>query len=64
MRAPSAPACSPNGPLRRRPGSNPPDYDLPDFPAGQFEYCGYFDVEAGQFGGDQLYLIPGIHSGS
>lgn len=42
----------------------PADYDFADFPAGQLEYTGYFDVESGEFGGDQLYLIPGIHSGS
>ncbi len=46
------------------PSRTPEGYDLPDFPAGQLEYCGYFDVEAGQFGGDDLFLIPGIHSGS
>ena len=46
------------------PARTPEGYDLPDFPAGQLEYCGYFDIEAGQFGGDDLYLIPGIHSGS
>ena len=46
------------------PARTPEGYDLEDFPAGQLEYCGYFDIEAGQFGGDQLYLIPGIHSGS
>ena len=46
------------------PARTPEGYDLADFPAGQLEYCGYFDVEAGQFGGDDLFLIPGIHSGS
>jgi ABC-type glycerol-3-phosphate transport system substrate-binding protein len=42
----------------------PEGYDLSDFPEGQLDYTGYFDVEAGQFGGDDLYLIPGIHSDS
>jgi multiple sugar transport system substrate-binding protein len=46
------------------PARTPEDYDLDDFPAGQLEYCGYFDVESGEFGGDKLYLIPGVHSGS
>lgn len=42
----------------------PADYDFADFPPGVLEYQGYFDVETGEFGGDNLYLIPGIHSGS
>jgi multiple sugar transport system substrate-binding protein len=46
------------------PARTPADYDLADFPAGQLEYTGYFDVEAGTYGGDNLYLIPGVHSGS
>jgi len=46
------------------PSKTPAEYDFADFPAGQLEYTGYFDVENGQFGGDTLYLIPGIHSGS
>jgi multiple sugar transport system substrate-binding protein len=46
------------------PARTPEDYDLQDFPAGQLEYTGYFDIATGSFGGDNLYLIPGIHSGS
>lgn len=46
------------------PARTPEGYDLADFPAGALEYCGYFDSATGQFGGDKLYLIPGIHSGS
>ncbi|HKZ91352.1 MAG TPA: extracellular solute-binding protein [Candidatus Limnocylindrales bacterium] len=46
------------------PSKTPADYDFADFPSGQLEYAGYFDIENGQFGGDTLYLIPGIHSGS
>jgi multiple sugar transport system substrate-binding protein len=46
------------------PSRTPADYDFADFPEGQLQYTGYFDVEAGEFGGDDLYLIPGIHSGS
>ena len=46
------------------PVRTPADYDLADFPAGQLEYCGYFDTAKGSFGGDKLYLIPGVHSGS
>ena len=46
------------------PARTPADYDLADFPEGVREYTGYFDVDGGKFGGDKLYLIPGIHSGS
>lgn len=46
------------------PTRTPADYDLTDFPEGQLEYCGYFDIPNRSFGGDRLYLIPGIHSGS
>lgn len=46
------------------PARTPADYDLADFPQGALDYCGYFDVATGNFGGDKLYLIPGIHSGS
>jgi multiple sugar transport system substrate-binding protein len=46
------------------PARTPADYDFADFPAGQLDYCGYFDIATGEFGGNKLYLIPGIHSGS
>lgn len=46
------------------PTRTPADYDLEDFPEGVREYTGYFDVAGGKFGGDKLYLIPGVHSGS
>src|SRR5262245_46754811 len=46
------------------PTKTPADFDLEDFPPGVLGYQGYFDVDAGKFGGDDLYLIPGIHSGS
>jgi ABC-type glycerol-3-phosphate transport system substrate-binding protein len=46
------------------PARTPADYDLGDFPAGSLDYTGYFDVESGEFGGEKLYLIPGVHSGS
>lgn len=46
------------------PARTPADYDLADFPDGVLQYAGYFDVAKGEFGGDKLYLIPGIHSGS
>jgi multiple sugar transport system substrate-binding protein len=42
----------------------PADYDFADFPAGQLDYCGFFNVQTGEFGGDTLFMIPGIHSGS
>lgn len=45
--------------------SAPEGYDFPqDFPEGQLNYISYFDVENQEFGGDTVYLIPGIHSGS
>jgi multiple sugar transport system substrate-binding protein len=46
------------------PARTPADYDLADFPGGSLKYTGYFDVASGEFGGDKLYLIPGVHSGS
>ena len=54
----------PLGPYLDDPSKTPADYDFADFPAGQLEYTGYFDPATGEFGGDTLYLIPGIHSGS
>ena len=42
----------------------PKGYDFADFPKGQLEYVGYFDVKNGRFGGKDLYLIPGLHGGS
>lgn len=46
------------------PARTPADYDLADFPKGSLEYTGYFDIAKGAFGGEKLYLIPGVHSGS
>lgn len=46
------------------PARTPADYDFADFPEGTLNYAGYFDVDTGEFGGDNLYLIPGIHSDS
>lgn len=46
------------------PSRTPADFDFADFPKGQLNYAGYFDVQNGEFGGDTLYLIPGIESGS
>src|SRR3954453_9945021 len=43
----------------------PAGFDFPrDFPAGELEYVGYFDVKHQRFGGKTLYLIPGLHGGS
>jgi len=43
----------------------PAGYDFPkDFPAGELQYVGYFDVPHQRFGGNTLYLIPGLHGGS
>ncbi len=52
------------GPWLADPTKTPADYDLADFPQGALDYCGFFDVAKGEFGGDKQYLIPGIHSGS
>ncbi len=46
-------------PYLEDPAKTPPDYDFEDFPPGQLEYVGYFDVANGTFGGDHLYLHPG-----
>lgn len=46
------------------PAKTPADYDLSDFLEGQLEYVGYYDIAKQQFGGDSLYLIPGLHGGS
>ena len=43
----------------------PSNYDFPhDFPAGELRYVGYYDVKHQRFGGNTLYLIPGLHGGS
>jgi len=43
----------------------PKGYDFPhDFPAGELQYVGYYDVKHQRFGGNTLYLIPGLHGGS
>jgi len=46
------------------PSRTPADYDFADFPAAELEYCGYYDIAQKRYGGHDLYLIPGIHSGS
>lgn len=47
-----------------RSSKTPRTYDFADFPKGQLEYVGYFDVKKQRFGGSDLYLIPGLHGGS
>ncbi len=43
----------------------PASYGFPgDFPAGELKYVGYFDTKKQDFGGNTLYLIPGLHGGS
>jgi len=43
----------------------PASYGFPgDFPAGELKYVGYFDTKKQAFGGNTLYLIPGLHGGS
>jgi multiple sugar transport system substrate-binding protein len=43
----------------------PVGYDFPhDFPAGELHYVGYYDVKHQRFGGNTLYLVPGLHGGS
>ena len=51
----------------RRPtrAKTPADYDFADFPRGPAASTPATSTSrTGEFGGDQLYLIPGIHSGS
>ena len=52
------------GPWLADPTKTPADYNLADFPKGQLDYCGLFDIATGEFGGTKQYLVPGIHSGS
>jgi multiple sugar transport system substrate-binding protein len=43
----------------------PKGYGFPgDFPAGELKYVGYFDTKKQDFGGNTLYLLPGLHGGS
>src|SRR5436190_4792312 len=43
----------------------PKGYDFPhDFPGGELRYVGYYDVKHQRFGGNTLYLVPGLHGGS
>jgi multiple sugar transport system substrate-binding protein len=43
----------------------PSGYDFPgDFPPGELQYVGYYDVKHQRFGGKTLYLVPGLHGGS
>jgi multiple sugar transport system substrate-binding protein len=52
-------------PLNKYLKSVPPGYDFPqDFPKGELNYVGYYDVKHQRFGGRTLYLIPGLHGGS
>src|SRR5713101_4082297 len=47
-------------PLNKYLKSAPAGYDFPqDFPAGELQYVGYYDVKHQRFGGKTLYLIPG-----
>src|SRR5207247_1261325 len=52
-------------PLNKYLKKAPAGFDFPhDFPAGELDYVGYYDVKKQQFGGKTLYLIPGLHGGS
>jgi ABC-type glycerol-3-phosphate transport system substrate-binding protein len=52
-------------PLNKYLKNVPPGYDFPhDFPAGELQYVGYYDVKHQRAGGNTLYLIPGLHGGS
>lgn len=43
----------------------PTNYNYPaDFPEGQLDYTSRYDVTNNKFGGKDVYLIPGVHSGS
>ena len=45
--------------------ATPADYNFPkDWPAGQLDYVGFYDRKNNKFGGKDVYLIPGMHSGS
>jgi len=47
------------------PTATPATYNFTkDFPAGMLDYCGFYDIANRKFGGKDLYLIPGMHSGS
>jgi multiple sugar transport system substrate-binding protein len=52
-------------PLNKYLKKTPAGYDFPhDFPAGELQYVGYYDVKHQRFGGNTLYLVPGLHGGS
>jgi multiple sugar transport system substrate-binding protein len=52
-------------PLNKYLKNVPVGYDFPqDFPKGELNYVGYYDVKHQRFGGRTLYLIPGLHGGS
>lgn len=51
-------------PLNKYLAKAPAGYDFKDFPPGQLKYTGYYDTRKQQFGGNSLYLIPGLHAGS
>jgi multiple sugar transport system substrate-binding protein len=52
-------------PLNKYLKNVPAGYDFPhDFPAGELQYVGYYDVKHQRFGGNTLYLVPGLHGGS
>jgi len=52
-------------PLNKYLSKVPAGYDFPqDFPQGELDYVGYYDIKHQRFGGKTLYLIPGLHGGS
>jgi multiple sugar transport system substrate-binding protein len=52
-------------PLNKYLPKAPAGYDFPkDFPPGELNYVGYYDVQHQRAGGKTLYLIPGLHGGS
>jgi len=52
-------------PLNKYLKKAPAGYDFPkDFPQGELNYVGYYDVQHQRAGGKTLYLIPGLHGGS
>ena len=52
-------------PLNKYLKTVPAGYDFPnDFPQGELNYVGYYDVQHQRAGGKTLYLIPGLHGGS
>lgn len=51
-------------PYLNDPAETPPDYDFKDLIKANLDNVGYFDLSAKKLGGNDLYGLPGLHSGS